>query len=90
MCLLLDLEVQNYNKANASINGTIVRDNSIIYSFVNSLPSYASDTQGLGTDFMLYNMCQDNQAGDLVKSVMNQYKNKTLFSSIGVKDSSII
>ena len=90
MCLLLDLEVQNYNKANATINGTIVRDNSIIYSFVNSLPSYASDTQGLGTDFMLYNMCQDNQAGDLVKSVMNQYKNKTLFSSIGVKDSSII
>lgn len=90
MCLLLDIEVQNYNKANASINGTTVRDNTIIYSFVNSLPSYAADSQGLGTDLMIYNMCQDNQAGELVKSLMNQYKNKSLFSAIGVKDSSII
>lgn len=90
MCLLLDLEVQNYNKANSSINGTTVRDNTIIYSFVNSLPSYAADSQGMGTDFMLYNMCQDNQAGQLVKSMMNQYKNKTLFATIGVKDSSIL
>jgi hypothetical protein len=90
LCTRLSLEVRNFNKGNLVPTTDTVRDNSVIYSFVSSLPSYASDSQQLGTDFMLYNMCQDNQAGQLIKALLNQYKNRNLFSNIGVKDNSIL
>lgn len=83
LCELLSTEVVNYNKANVSISS--FNDNTTIYSFVSSLPGYALDTSGLGTDFFLYSLCQPNQAGDIVKSILNQYKNNEILANAGVQ-----
>lgn len=83
LCEGINTEVVNYNKANVTISS--FNDNTVIYSFISSLPGYASDTQGLGTDYFLYAMCQPNQAGDIVKSILNQYKNTEILSNVGVQ-----
>ena len=83
LCQFTYYEVVNYNKAN--ITTSSFRDNSLIYGFVNGLPSYAADSQGLGTDYLLFGMCQTNQAGDIVKSLLNQNKNNNVLGSIGVR-----
>jgi hypothetical protein len=83
LCQFTYYEVVNYNKAN--ITAGSFNDNSLIYGFVNSLPSYAADSQSLGTDYLLFGMCQPNQAGDIVKSLLNQNKNNNILSSIGVR-----
>jgi hypothetical protein len=83
LCQFTYYEVVNYNKAN--ITAGSFNDNSLIYGFVNSLPSYAADSQSLGTDYLLFGMCQPNQAGDIVKSLLNQNKNNDILSSIGVR-----
>jgi len=83
LCQFTYYEVVNYNKAN--ITAGSFNDNSLIYGFVNSLPSYAADSQSIGTDYLLFGMCQPNQAGDIVKSLLNQNKNNNVLSSIGVR-----
>jgi hypothetical protein len=83
ICEAIYYEVTNFNRAN--FNSEVFRENSLIYSFVNSLPSYAADTQNIATDTMLYGMCQSNEAGDIAKSILNQYKNTQSLSQIGVK-----
>jgi hypothetical protein len=83
LCQFTYYEVVNYNKAN--ITAGSFNDNSLIYGFVNSLPSYAADSQSIGTDYLLFGMCQPNQAGDIVKSLLNQNKNNNILSSIGVR-----
>jgi hypothetical protein len=83
LCQFTYYEVVNYNKANITTGS--FNDNSLIYGFVNSLPSYAADSQNLGTDYLLFGMCQPNQAGDIVKSLLNQNKNNDILSSIGVR-----
>jgi hypothetical protein len=83
LCQFTYYEVVNYNKAN--ITAGSFNDNSLIYGFVNSLPSYAADSQSIGTDYLLFGMCQPNQAGDIVKSLLNQNKNNDILSSIGVR-----
>jgi hypothetical protein len=88
LCEGLNTEVFNYNKANVTISS--FNDNTVIYSFVSSLPGYAADSQGLGTDFFLYSMCQPNQAGDAIKSFMNQVKNSEILSNIGVQIRGVI
>ncbi len=83
LCQFTYYEVVNYNKAN--ITAGSFNDNSLIYGFVNSLPSYAADSQSIGTDYLLFGMCQPNQAGDIVKSLLNQNKNNNILSTIGVR-----
>jgi hypothetical protein len=83
LCQFTYYEVVNYNKAN--ISSGPFNDNSLIYGFVNSLPNYAADSQSIGTDYLLFGMCQPNQAGDIVKSLLNQNKNNDILSSIGVR-----
>lgn len=83
LCQFTYYEVVNYNKAN--ITAGSFNDNSLIYGFVNSLPNYAADSQSIGTDYLLFGMCQPNQAGDIVKSLLNQNKNNDILSSIGVR-----
>jgi hypothetical protein len=82
-CEKLSYEVVNYNKAN--ITASRYTDNSIIYSFVESLPSYAADTQNIGTDLLLYGLCQSNQSGDVVKTILGQFKNNQTLSAAGVR-----
>jgi len=83
LCQFTYYEVVNYNKAN--ITAGSFTDNALIYGFVNSLPSYAADSQNIGTDYLLFGMCQPNQAGDIVKSLLNQNKTNDVLSSIGVR-----
>lgn len=83
ICVATAREVTNFNKANFSTE--IFRENSQIYSFVDSLPSFAADTQNIGTDTFLYQMCQANEVGDIAKSILNQYKNNLSLGNIGVK-----
>lgn len=83
LCEGINTEVVNYNRANVTISS--FNDNTVIYSFISSLPGYASDSQGLGTDYFLYAMCQPNQAGDIVKSILNQYKNTEILANAGVQ-----
>lgn len=82
-CQATYYEVTNFNKANFSTE--IYRDNSQIYNFVNNMPAYATDAQNIGSDTMLFGMCQPNEAGDIAKSILNQYKNSQELSEIGVK-----
>jgi hypothetical protein len=83
LCEGINTEVVNYNKANMTVSN--FQDNTVIYSFISSLPSYALDNSGLGTDYFLYGMCQPNQAGDIVKSILNQYKNTEILANAGVQ-----
>jgi hypothetical protein len=83
ICQATYYEVTNFNRANFSTE--IYRDNSQIYNFVNNMPAYAADNQNIGTDTMLYNMCQPNESGDIAKSILNQYKNTQALGEIGVK-----
>lgn len=83
LCEGINTEVVNYNKAN--LTNSSFNDNTVIYSFISSLPGYALDNQGLGTDYFLYGMCQPNQAGDIVKSILNQYKNTEILANAGVQ-----
>lgn len=83
ICRATYYEVANFNRANFSTE--IYRDNSQIYNFVNNMPGYAADNQNIGTDTMLYGMCQSNEAGDIAKSILNQYKNTQALGEIGVK-----
>lgn len=83
LCENLSYEVINYNKANLDISS--YTDNSQILDFVSSLPSYANDPSRLGTDFFLYSLCQPNQAGDIVKSILNEAKNNEKLANSGVK-----
>jgi hypothetical protein len=88
LCESLNVEVINYNRANVTISS--FNDNTVIYSFITSLPGYAADSQGLGTDYFLYAMTQPNQAGDSVRSVMDQIKNTEILSNAGVQIRGII
>lgn len=87
-CEKLGYEVVNYNKAN--ITPSSYTDNSIIYSFVESLPSYAADPQNIGTDLLLYGLCQNNQSGDIVKTILGQFKNNQTLSNAGVRISGVV
>ena len=88
LCENLSYEVVNYNKANIDVSQ--FSDNTQILNFVAGLPSYATDPQNLGLDFFLYNLCQPNQAGDIVKSILNQAKNNESLSAAGVKIRGIV
>ena len=83
ICEATYYEVTNFNRANFSTE--LFRENSQIYSFIESLPSYATDSQNIATDTLLYNMCQSNDAGNIAKAVLNQYKNSQTLGNIGVK-----
>jgi hypothetical protein len=54
------------------------------------LPSYAADAQNIGTDLLLYGLCQNNQSGDIVKTILGQFKNNQTLSNVGVRISGIV
>jgi hypothetical protein len=83
ICQSTYTEVTNFGRANFSTE--VFKENTQIYSFVSNLPSLAVDTQNIATDTFLYNMCQSNEAGDIAKSILNQYKNTQSLSQAGVK-----
>ena len=88
ICQRISLENRNYIKANISV--TTSGENSQYFSFVSTLPDYAVDTANIGTDLLLYGMCQPNEAGDLAKVVLNQSKNSSILANAGVKINGIL
>lgn len=88
VCQQLVNEHTNFNKAGLDL--APYKNNSSVFSFVASLPGYATDTQNLGVDTMLYGTAQDNDAGDLVRTILNQTKNNDLLANAGVRITGII
>jgi hypothetical protein len=88
LCEGINTEVVNFNKANVTLSE--LEDNTIIYTFISGLPGYALDTQGLGTDYFLYSLCQPNPAGDSIKSTLNQFKNIEILANAGVQIRGVI
>jgi len=88
VCQQLYYEYQNYNKAN--LNTTAFSDNSQLFSFVSSLPENGVDPINIGTDYLLYGMCQPNSSGDLAKSILGQSKNNQILANAGVRIKGIV
>lgn len=88
VCQQINLEYNNWMKANIQISG--YNDANTYLGFVSSLPGYGADTQNLGSDYLLYNMAMPNTSGDLVKSILAQAKNNSLFSNVGVRIKGIL
>lgn len=82
-CRLLSYEYQNFARASATFQS--YADNSQIFNFVSSLPSYTADSQNIGSDTILYGMAQPNSAGDLVKAAMAMAKNNQILGEAGVR-----
>jgi hypothetical protein len=88
VCQQLYYEYKNYNKAN--ISTTAFSDNSQIFSFVSSLPENGADPLNIGTDYLLYGMCQQNASGDLAKAILGQSKNNQILANAGVRIKGIV
>ena len=88
LCEAISYEVINYSKANITVTETT--DNSSITNFVATLPSYANDSDSLGLDYFLYGLAQPNRAGDLLKSILNQFKNVNNVIQIGARPNGLL
>ena len=88
VCEQLYYEYHNYNRAN--MQTTAFSDNSQLFSFVSSLPENGADPTNIGTDYLLYGMCQPNPSGDLAKSILGQSKNNQILANAGVRIRGIV
>ncbi len=88
LCESISYEVINYSKANITVTETT--DNSTITNFVASLPSYANDSNSQGLDYFLYGLAQPNRAGDILKSILNQFKNVNNVVQIGARPNGLL
>lgn len=82
-CRLLQTEIKNYAKANLTVQPFAF--NGQIFSFVENLQGLAVDSGNIGTAYMLYNMAQDNTAGNLLKTIIVQARNDQSLVDAGVK-----
>lgn len=87
-CRNIYFEWKNYNKANLTVSS--FSDNSQYLSFVSSLPQYGADVQNIGTDYLLYQICQPNEAGDTIKAVLGQGKTNQLLGEAGVVTKNVV
>lgn len=87
-CRKLYFEWRNYNRANLTVSA--FSDTSTYLAFASALPDLGADTQNIGTDYMLYQMAQPNQAGDTMKSLLGQGKTSYLLGQSGVADKNVI
>lgn len=87
-CKLLNHEVTNYNKANFTTSA--FSDNSQVFAFVSGLLEAAADRQNVATDYLLYGISQDNNAGNLLRSILAQGKNNVFLSIAGAKITGIV
>jgi len=88
LCENISYEVRNFNKANLNI--APFDDNTAIYSFISTINSYSNDSQGLGIDYLLYGLAQPNESGDLVKAILNQFKNNNNLAQTGVNVNGLV
>lgn len=88
LCTQLVNEHENFNRAGLDL--APYKNNNSVFGFVGAIPSYASDVQNIGTDLMIYGTAQNNAAGDLVRTILNQSKNTDFLANSGVRISGII
>jgi hypothetical protein len=88
VCQQLYYEYQNYNRADMTTSA--FNDNSQLFAFVSSLPENGADPLNIGTDYLLYGMCQPTPAGDLAKSILGQSKNNQILANAGVRIKGIL
>ena len=82
-CKLLSREVTNYNKANFDV--TSYSDNSQVFAFVSGIPELAVDRQNIATDYLLYGVSQNNDAGNILRTLLAQAKNEAFIAATGGK-----
>jgi len=79
----LSREVTNYNKANFDV--TSYSDNSQVFAFVSGIPELAVDRQNIATDYLLYGVSQNNDAGNILRTLLAQAKNEAFIAATGGK-----
>lgn len=60
-------------------------DSSTILNFVAELPNYGKDTENLGTDLFLYQVTNNNSAGDRIKAILGKGKTDDALSLNGIQ-----
>lgn len=88
VCELLHTEFVNYNKANLSID--TYYDNSLLFSFVSGLPELGVDQNNVGTDFLLYGLCQPTTSGNVAQTLLGQGKNNAALGNAGVTITGVV
>jgi len=87
-CRKLYYEWRNYNRANLTVSP--FSETSVYLAFASALPDLGADTQNIGTDYMLYQLAQPNQAGDTMKALLGQGKTSFLLGESGVANKNVI
>jgi hypothetical protein len=88
LCQQLINEHLNFNKAGLDL--APYKNNNSVYGFVGAIPGYATDSQNIGIDLMIYGTAQNNAAGDLVRTILNQSKNTDTLANTGVRITGIL
>ena len=88
VCELLHTEFINYNKANLTVS--TYSDNSILFGFVSSMPEYGIDLNNVGTDFLLYGLCQPTTSGNIAQTLLGQGKNNFALANAGVTITGVV
>jgi hypothetical protein len=88
VCELLRTEFINYNKANLTVS--TYSDNSILFGFVSSMPEYGIDLNNVGTDFLLYGICQPTTSGNIAQTLLGQGKNNFALANAGVTITGVV
>ena len=87
-CRNLYWETTNYGRAGFQVS--TFNDKSQYFAFMSSMPQYGADPQNIGTDYILYGLCQSNEAGDIMKTILGQGKTNQLLGEAGVQIKNII
>lgn len=88
ICELVHTEFVNYNKANITVD--TYYDNSLLFAFVSGLPELGVDQNNIGTDFLLYGLCQPTTSGNIAQSLLGQGKNNNALGNAGVTITGVV
>lgn len=82
--IVQSVALQTSNWVKAAIPTEVFYDSGTIDSFAQSLPGYATDTQGVMTYEFLSNIADDSQTGQTIQCVMAEGKNYSLFNDLNI------
>lgn len=87
-CQNLYWENKNWEKAKLTVGD--FGETSQYLNFVSAMPNYGADVNNVGTDYVLYGLCQPNKAGDVAKTVLGQAKTNYILANAGVKITGVL
>jgi len=85
-----NLYYESLNYAQANIVNSNFGDTITTLAFVQSMPAYGADPNNVGTDLLLYGITQNNNGGEIARTVLDQGKNDFFLSNAGVTITGII